>query len=66
MFSKKSSQNSAIKNIVTHNVYADKSYIYKNDSFKPLSKLTYNTSNLITSYITNKDIISTTASSSFI
>jgi len=60
MFTKKSSSNSTIKNVVTHNVYADKSYIYKDDSFKPLNKLTYNTSNFITSYITNKDIISTT------
>ena len=60
MFSKKSSSNSTIKNVVTHNVYADKNYIYKDDSFKPLKKLTYNTSNFITSYITNKDIISTT------
>ncbi|WP_309496792.1 hypothetical protein [Sulfurovum sp.] len=59
MFSKKSSSNSTIKNVVTHNAYVDKSYIYKDDSFKPLNKLTYNTSNFITSYITNKDIIST-------
>jgi len=57
---KKSSSNSAIKNIVTHNVYAKKSYIYKDEAFKPLNKLTYNTSNFITSYINNKDIISTT------
>ncbi len=60
MFMKKSSSNSAIKNIVTHNVYAKKSYIYKDEAFKPLNKLTYNTSNFITSYINNKDIISTT------
>lgn len=60
MFMKKSSSNSAIKNIVTHNVYANKSYIYKDEAFKPLNKLTYNTSNFITSYINNKDIITTT------
>jgi len=60
MFLKKSSSNSTVKNIVTHNVYADKSYIYKDDSFKSLNKLTYNTSNFITSYMANKDIISTT------
>jgi len=34
--------------------------IYKDDVFKPLPKLTYNTSNYITSYINNKDIINTT------
>ena len=60
MFSKKSSSNSTIKNIVTHNVYTDKSYIYKDDLFKPLNRVTYNTSNYITSYLANKDIISTT------
>ncbi len=63
MFSKKSSPNkskSAIKNIVTLNAYADKSYIFKNDSFQPLKKLSYNTSNFITSYVSNKDMISTT------
>ena len=62
MFLKKSSSNkskSAVKNIVTLNAYADKSYIYKNDSFQALNKLSYNTSNFITSYVSNKDIIST-------
>ena len=63
MFLKKSASDkskSAIKNIVTLNAYADKSYIYKNDSFQPLNKLSYNTSNFITSYVSNKDMISTT------
>ncbi len=63
MFFKKNSSNklkSAIKNIVTLNAYADKSYIFKNDSFQPLKKLSYNTSNFITSYVNNKDMISTT------
>ncbi len=63
MFSKKSSSNkskSAIKNIVTLNAYADKSYIFKNDSFQSLKKLSYNTSNFITSYVSNKDMISAT------
>ncbi len=63
MFLKKKSSKktkSAIKNIVTLNAYADKNYLFKGDLFSPLSKLSYNTSNFITSYISNKDIISTT------
>jgi uncharacterized protein YktA (UPF0223 family) len=63
MFLKKSSSKelkSDIKNIVTLNAYADKNYIYKDDLFQPLNKLSYNTSNFITSYISNKDIIGTT------
>ncbi len=60
MFLKKSSSNSTIKNIVTLNAYTDKKYIFKGDKFKPLNKLSYNTSNFITSYISNKDLISTT------
>jgi len=63
MFLKKSASKeskSAIKNIVTLNVYADKSYIFKGNSFQSLNKLSYNTSNFIASYVSNKDIISTT------
>ena len=63
MFLKKNSSKeskSAIKNIVTINAYTDKSYIYKNGSFQSLNKLSYNTSNFITSYVSNKDMISTT------
>ena len=60
MFLKKSSSNSTIKNIVTLNAYTDKKYIFKGDTYKPLKKLSYNTSNFITSYISNKDLISTT------
>ncbi len=63
MFLKKSSPKelkSTIKNIVTLNAYTDKNYMFKNGSFQVLNKLSYNTSNLITSYISNKDIISTT------
>jgi len=44
---------------VTLNVYQDKKYVYKGDVFKPLGKLSYNTSNFITSYVNNKDIITT-------
>ena len=63
MFLKKSSSKeskSAIKNIVTLNAYTDKKYIFKSDSFQPLKKLSYNTSNFITSYVSNKDVITTT------
>ncbi|RRS29989.1 MAG: hypothetical protein P794_09230 [Epsilonproteobacteria bacterium (ex Lamellibrachia satsuma)] len=61
MFLKKNSlKESAIKNVITLNAYAEKNYILKNDTFKPLSKLSYNTSNFITSYVGNKDIITTT------
>ena len=60
MFLKKSSSESTVKNVVTLNAYTDKSYAFKNDLFKPLDKLSYNTSNFITSYVNNKDIITTT------
>ena len=59
MFFKKSSSESTVKNVVTLNAYSEKSYGFKNDLFKPLDKLTYNTSNFITSYVNNKDIITT-------
>ena len=59
MFLKKSSSNSTIKNVITLNVFSEKSYIFKDDTFQPLNKLTYNTANFITSYISNKDIITT-------
>jgi hypothetical protein len=60
MFLKKSSSKSTVKNIVTLDIYGDKSYIFKDDTFQPLNKLTYNTSNFITSYVSNKDLITTT------
>ena len=60
MFLKKSSSKSVVKNIVTLNPYTDKKYIFKRDIFKSLNKHSYNTSNFITSYISNKDLISTT------
>jgi hypothetical protein len=59
MFLKKSSSKSTIKNIITLNVFSEKSYIFKEDAFQPLKKLTYNTANYITSYISNKDFITT-------
>jgi len=63
MFLKKNSSKeskSTIKNVVTLNAYTDVNYILKNDSFQTLKKLNYNTSNFITSYLSNKDIIITT------
>lgn len=63
MFLKKKSSReskSAIKNVITLNAYAGKNYIYKSDLFQPLKKLSYNTSNFITSYVSNKDVIITT------
>jgi len=50
----------AVKNIVTLNAYTGKTYIFKNDKFLPLKKLTYNKANFITSYLSNKDFITTT------
>jgi len=62
MFLKKNSSKSVVKNIVTLNAYTDKKYIYKGDTYQPLNKLSYNTSNFITSYIGNKDLITTSVS----
>ena len=59
MFLKKNSSKSTIQNVITLDVFSGKSYIFKNDTFKPLKKLSYNTSNFITSYINNKNIITT-------
>lgn len=59
MFLKKSSSKSTVKNVVTLNPYTNQSYLFKDNSFQPLKKLTFNTSNFITSYIRNKDIITT-------
>ena len=59
MFLKNSSSKSTIKNVITLNVFSSKNYIFKDDTFQPLNKLTYNTSNFITSYVSNKDIITT-------
>ncbi|MEA2047814.1 MAG: hypothetical protein U9O64_05135 [Campylobacterota bacterium] len=60
MFLKKSSSQSTVKNIVTLNTYTGKKYIFKDDIFKVLNKLTYNTSNFVTSYVNNKDLITAT------
>ena len=63
MFLKKDGSNEAqspVKNIVTLNAYTGKNYIFKGDKFQPLKKLTFNKANFITSYLGNKDIITTT------
>lgn len=63
MFSKKKSKKesaSTVKNIITINAYTNINYQLKNNTFKLLKKLNYNTSNFIASYLSNKDIISTT------
>lgn len=63
MLSKKNSSRkskSAIKNIVTINANTQKYYIFKDEVFKPLNRLSYNTSNFVTSYIGNKDLITAT------
>ena len=60
MFLKKKSSQSDVKNIVTLNAYTDKKYVFKGDTYQPVNKLSYNNSNFIASYISNKDVISTT------
>ncbi len=59
---KKSSEKSpsTVQNIITVNAYTNKYYVLKNNTFQPLDKLTYNKSNFMTSYLSNKDMISTT------
>jgi Tfp pilus assembly protein PilN len=59
MFLKKKSSTSGITNIVTLNPYVDKHYIYKSNAFYTLNNPTFNISNFITSYVRNKDIITT-------
>jgi len=51
---------SDLKNIVILDAYTDKKYIFKGNKLEPLKKLSFNKANFITSYISNKDIISTT------
>jgi hypothetical protein len=63
MFFKKSASDkpqSSVQNIVTLNAYTDKEYIYKGNTFEPLNKLSFNKSNFVTSYVNNRDMITTT------
>ncbi|MEA3419585.1 MAG: hypothetical protein U9Q90_09325, partial [Campylobacterota bacterium] len=55
-----STKKSKIKSIVTVNAYAKRFYTLKDQKLKPLKKLTYNSSNFVTSYLSNKDMITTT------
>ena len=50
---------SKISNIVSVDAYSSKYYTLKDDNIKPLKRLTYNTANYVTSYLTNKDMITT-------
>ncbi|MCB4765444.1 MAG: hypothetical protein LGB00_06505 [Sulfurovum sp.] len=52
---------SDIKNIATINAYTDQNYIYAEGTFRPLKKLTFNKTNLIISYLSNKDFITSLA-----
>ncbi len=54
-----STKNSKIKSIVSINAYDKKYYVLKDQKFKPLKRLAYNTANLVASYINNHDLIST-------
>ena len=59
---KKSSEKSqsSAQNVITINAYTNTFYVLKNNTFQKLNKLGYNTSNFLTSYLSNKDMISTT------
>jgi hypothetical protein len=59
MVSSNNSSKAKIKNIVTVDIYSHVNYVFKNDVLNTLVKLVYNTSNFVTSYLSNKDIIST-------
>ncbi|BAF72628.1 hypothetical protein [Sulfurovum sp. NBC37-1] len=49
-----------IKNIITLDVYTDEKYIFKDEKFNSLKKLSYNKSNFVTSFVSNQDIITAT------
>lgn len=55
-----STNNPKIKGIVTINTYDKKYYALKDQNFKPLKRLTYNSTNFIASYVNSKDLISAT------
>jgi hypothetical protein len=56
---------SKISSIVSVNPYAKKQYILKDKKFKPLKKLTYSSGNYVTSYLTNRDMITATIEVSY-
>jgi len=49
-----------VKNFVTLDVYSEKKYIFKDEKFSPLKEFSFNKSNFIASYVSNKELISTT------
>jgi len=51
---------SKISNIVSVNPYTSKYYTLKDENIKPLKRLSYNTINYVTSYLSNKDMITST------
>ncbi|MEA3455767.1 MAG: hypothetical protein U9R26_04620 [Campylobacterota bacterium] len=53
-----STKKSKIKSIVTVNAYDKKYYALKEQNFKPLKGLSYNSSNFVASYVNSKDMIS--------
>ncbi|RLA60087.1 MAG: hypothetical protein DRQ78_09850, partial [Epsilonproteobacteria bacterium] len=63
MGAKQKTADSKIKNIITCNPYTDKQYIFGgNKPYRPEEILTFNQANYITSYVDNKDLISTIVS----
>jgi hypothetical protein len=56
----KQSDKTAIKSILTIDAYRNRYYLYRNDTFQPISKLTYNKQNFITSFVGGNHFISTT------
>jgi len=55
-----STNKSKISTIVSVNAYSNVYYGLKDQSFKPIKKLSYSNSNYLVSYLSNKDIITTT------
>ncbi len=55
---KMNANKSKIKSIVTINAYDKKYYVLKDQKFKPLKRLAYNSSNFVASYVNSRDLIS--------
>ncbi len=55
-----SAKKSKISTIVSINAYSDVFYGLRDQSFKPIKKLSFNNSNYLVSYLSNKDMITTT------
>ncbi|MBN2767906.1 MAG: hypothetical protein JXQ68_02290 [Campylobacterales bacterium] len=59
MFTKQDSSRKSISRIVTVNPYTKNSYLLKSNKLSLQNKPTFNTSNFLASYLSNKDFIST-------